>query len=256
MAAGAKVIAIFSEKGGVGKTTLAMNISVVFAKRGYRVLLIDMDPQGHIGKLFGVEGVGKQNLLSFLIRGEFSEGIIKKTRIGNLFVIPSDWSLADFTVNVARDPARHLKLRKAIDKLRDQFDIIFIDSPPSLELITLNILLASDGVIIPIVLSYLGLVAVSSTLNIIIQTKKSFKYSPGIVAIVPNMYDDNEYSRELFEKLKAKLGRAVSKTVIPRDPEIDRAQSFSTTISDISPESQTAQSFEKLVDEIILKLGI
>lgn len=251
----AKVITVFSEKGGVGKTTLTTNLSVSFAKRGYKVLVIDMDPQGHVGKLFGVEPI-KQNILIFLIKGEISDSIIKKTRVQNLWVVPSDWSLADFTVNVARDPARHLKLRKAIDNLKDKFDIIFIDPPPSLELITLNILLASDGVIIPVALTYLGLAGVAATLNIIIQTKKSFKYSPGIIAIVPNMYDDSPYSKELLEKLKSSLGKAVSKAVISKDPEIDKAQSFSATVIEISPDSQSTKNIEKLTDEIILKLGL
>lgn len=255
MSSKAKVLTIFSEKGGVGKTTLVTNLSVSFAKRGYKILTIDMDPQGHIARLFGVE-TGRQNILSFLIKGEISDSLIKKTRIDNLWVIPSDWSLADFTVNVARDSSRHLKLRKAIDKLKDKFNIIFIDPPPSLELITLNILLASDGVIVPVALTYLGLVGVASTLNIIVQTKKSFKYSPGVVAIVPNMYDDSPHSKELLEKLRSSLGKVVSKTVIVKDPEIDKAQSFSATVIEISPDSPSSKSIEKLTDEIILKLGL
>lgn len=251
----AKVIAVFSEKGGVGKTTLATNLSVSFAKRGYRVLLVDMDPQGHVANLFGVEP-SRQSILSFLVRGDISSGVIRSTRIENLWVIPSDWSLADFTVNVARDHARHLKLRKALDKLRDSFDIIFIDAPPSLELITLNVLLAADGVIIPALLTYLGLAGVASTINVMVQTKKSFKYSPGIVAIVPNMYEENALSKELLEKLRTSLGKAVSKTIIVKDPEVDKAQSFSATVLEVAPDSPASKNFEKLTDEIILKLGL
>lgn len=251
----AKVIAVFSEKGGVGKTTLATNLSVSFVKRGFKVLLVDMDPQGHVAKLFGIDSA-KQNILNFLIRSDLPDSVIKKTRIENLWIIPSDWSLADFTVNVARDPSRHLKLRKALDKIKDRFDIIFIDPPPSLELITLNILLASDGVIIPVALTYLGLAGVAATLNIIVQTRKAFKYSPGVIAIVPNMYEDTPYSKELLEKLKSSLGKVVSKTVVSKDPEIDKVQSFSATVVEVSPDSQAAKNMEKLADELILKLGI
>jgi chromosome partitioning protein len=136
------------------------------------------------------------------------------------------------------------------------FDIILIDSPPSLELITLNILLASEGVIIPVALTYLGLVGAASTLKIISQTKKAFNYAPGIIAFVPNLYDETPHTKELLEKLRAKLGKFVSKTVIYRDPEIDKAQSYSTTVVELSPDSKSAKAFENLVDEIILKIGI
>jgi chromosome partitioning protein len=251
-----KVISIFSEKGGVGKTTITTNLGVCLARKDYKTLIIDMYPQGHVAKLLGTE-LPKRRILDVLKTGNITQDeIIKNTRVEKLFIIPSDWSLADFTVNVARDPARHLKLRILVSKIKDMFDIILIDSPPSLELITLNILLASEGVIIPVALTYLGLVGAASTLKIISQTKKAFNYAPGIIAFVPNLYDETPHTKELLEKLRAKLGKFVSKTVIYRDPEIDKAQSYSTTVVELSPDSKSAKAFENLVDEIILKIGI
>jgi chromosome partitioning protein len=136
------------------------------------------------------------------------------------------------------------------------FDVILIDSPPSLELITLNILLASEGLIIPVALTYLGLVGAASTIKIISQTKKAFNYSPGIIAFVPNLYDDSPYTKELLSRLREKLGKLVSKTVIHKDYEIDKSQSYSATVVEVSPESVAAKDFENLADEIILKIGI
>jgi len=253
-----KVISIFSEKGGVGKTTIATNLAVSFARKDYKTLIIDMDPQGHVAKLFGVEPV-KRRTLELLLKGNIQNiqnEVIKETRIQKLFVLPSDWSLADFTVNVARDPIRHLKLKILINNIKDMFDVILIDSPPSLELITLNILLASEGLIIPVALTYLGLVGAASTIKIISQTKKAFNYSPGIIAFVPNLYDDSPYTKELLSRLREKLGKLVSKTVIHRDYEIDKSQSYSATVVEVSPESVAAKDFENLADEIILKIGI
>ncbi len=250
-----KTIAIFSEKGGVGKTTITTNLGVSLATKNYRTLIIDMDPQGHVGRIMGV-GPTKKGILYFLIRAQVGDEIIKETRIPKLFVVASDWSLADFTVNVAQHPNRHLKLREIIEKIKDKFDIILIDSPPSLELITLNILLAAEGVIIPVALTYLGLVGAAATLRIMAQTKKAFNYSPGVIALVPNMYEETPECKELLQKLREKLGKRMSKTVIRRAPEVDKAQSYSVTVVEMSPESPAAQDFEKLADELILKIGI
>ncbi|GBD03788.1 Sporulation initiation inhibitor protein Soj [bacterium HR19] len=250
-----KVIAIFSEKGGVGKTTIATNLSLYLAKKEYKVLIIDMDPQGHVHKVLGSEKKSGR-VLELLTKDKNPYDFISKTRIENLSIIPSDWSLADFTITVAKDPQRHIKLRNTIQKIKNDFDIIIIDSPPSLELITINILLASEGVIIPVLLSYLGLVGAASTLKIISQTKKVFKYSPAIIAFVPNMYEETPQSKELLEKLKSKLGKLVSKTVIRKDPQIDRAQSYSASVFDLEQDSVAKRDFENLADEIILKIGI
>lgn len=250
-----KVISVFSEKGGVGKTTITSNLGVALARKDYKVLIFDMDPQGHIAKIFGIEPE-KRRILQFLAAGIITDDTIKKTRIENLYVILSDWSLADFTVNVARHGDRHLKLRKVIDKIKDRFDIIMIDPPPSLELVTLNVLLAAEGVIIPVALTYLGLAGAAETLKIVAQTRKAFNYAPGVIALVPNMYENTPHCNELLERLKTKIGKHISKTVIHRDSEIDRAQSFSMTVVEISPNSQAAKDFEKLADELILRLGI
>ncbi len=250
-----KVISVFSEKGGVGKTTITSNLGTALARKNYKVLILDMDPQGHIANLFGVEPE-RRRILQFLVTGTFTDDIIKKTRIENLYIISSDWSLADFTVNVARHPDRHLKLRRIVDKIKDKFNIVMIDPPPSLELITLNVLLASEGVIIPVALTYLGLAGAAETLKIVAQTRKAFNYAPGVIALVPNMYEDTLNCKELLERLKAKVGKHVSKTIIHRDPEVDRAQSFSMTVLELNPNSQAAKDFEKLADELILRLGI
>lgn len=248
-------IAFFTEKGGAGKTTFSANVSSILAQRGLRILLVDMDPQGHSAKVLGATQSVKKTILEALIsRRRNIKEFIRLTRIGNLSILPADWSLADFTVNVANDPSRHRRLQYILDGVREDYDFIFIDTPPSLELITLNILLASDFVIIPAALTYLGLVGVASSLSVLKNLKSAFGYAPSIFLVVPNFYEDNASCNELLETLKTKLGSLVSSTLIHRDPEIDRAQSYSLTVIELSPQSQGAMDFQNLCDEITLKI--
>jgi chromosome partitioning protein len=221
---------------------------------GKKSLLIDMDPQGHSAKILGVTQGGRKTILDLLIRRGDIRDFVRYTRIGNLWMIPSDWSLADFTVNVANDSTRHLKLKMFLDGVLD-YDFIFIDPPPSLELITVNVLLASDYVIIPVPLTYLGLVGCASTLKVLSNTKKAFGYAPHLLFVVPNIYEEGGVSEKLLEILRGKLGDMVSQTVIRKDIQIDRAQSFALTVLEMSPQSYGTEDFKKLYSEIIAKIG-
>lgn len=246
-------ISILMEKGGAGKTTFCANLATLWAQNGTKTLIIDLDPQGHLARILGVTYSGRRTILDLIVRGGDIRDFVVPTRIGGLSIIPSDWSLADLTVNIANDPTRHLKLRTLLDGVAD-YELAILDTPPSLELITVNILLASDSVIIPVPLTYLGLVGCANTLKVISNAKKAFGYAPKILAVVPNIHDGSSLCEEFLSLLRRKLGEFVSETVIPKDPEVDRAQSFTLTVVELAPDSPGAKNFRKLHAELLSKI--
>ena len=249
-----KKVALINEKGGSCKTTLVVNLGSYLALyRGMRVLLIDLDPQGQTGKALGYDVRGLYKTIHTLLVDEEAhpEEFIHHTRIQGLDVILSNKGLIDFPVMVADHRDRMTKLHKRIAPLRG-YDYIIFDSPPSLGLITLNIMMATDEIIIPVSLTYFALDGCAEIMDTVEQVRANFGRSDLEVShIVPTLYRNTRLARELLEKLRSNFEDRVARTVIGYNVKIDEAQSHGQTIWEYAPKSRGAEMLRSLAEEVV-----
>ena len=250
-----KKIAIVNEKGGSGKTTLTVNIGSWLAQQGKKVLLVDMDPQGQVGKALGLN-VNKLNYSVFDLLIQDTEithkDVIIENHRPNLDILPSNKFLTDFPVNVAKSKDRFLRLKGVFSKLEKEYDFILIDSPPSLGLTTLNILIASEEVIIPVSMTYLSLDGCAEIIDTVRTIRKNFDHKNlRLFKVVPTMYRDTRLSKLIYERLKKFFSDRVTKTVIRYNVQIDQAQSFGKDIFEFAPVGKAARMFVNLGKEIL-----
>lgn len=246
-------ISFVNEKGGSGKTTLTVNIGAYIAMQGKKVLILDMDPQGHIGKSLGIDVRRIDNTIFDVLVSEDVrlKEAIRKTSIENLDIVPSNKLLTDFVINVADHEDRHLKLKKKMAELSD-YDYVLIDCPPSLGLLTVNILLSVNEVIIPVSLTYLALDGCAEIVDTVKTVRRNFnKNDLDITMAVPTFYRNTNMADIIVEKLRKYFGNKVSNTIIKFDVKIDQAQSFGKTIFEFAPKSQGALMMEELAREVM-----
>jgi len=248
-----KVISIFNQKGGVGKTTTNVNLSACLAKRGKKVLIIDNDPQGNSTSGVGVDkSQVEYSLYDVLVDEVNPHDVIVGTEYKNLYVLPSNVDLAGAEIELSSLEEREFRLKKAIDQIRDEFDFIFMDCPPSLGLLTINSLIAADSILIPIQCEYYALEGVSSLLNTYQLVKKSLNKSLEIQGVVLSMYDGRtNLSLQVLEEVKSHFGEKVYKSVIPRNVRLAEAPSFGMPIIHYDPRSKGAYAFKKLARELV-----
>ena len=245
-------IAFVNEKGGSCKTTLAVNTAAYFADRGRKVLLVDMDPQGQVGKSLGFDVANTSpTVFELLIQPELTaREAVFATEIENMDVILSNKTLVDFTVLTAMDEDRVVKLKNKLDRLRG-YDYLIVDSPPSLGLLTLNIMMAVKEVIIPVSLTYLALDGCSEIDDTVSNVREAHgKRDLKITLVVPTLYRRTNLADAILAKLREFYGDRVAKTVIGYNVAIDEAQSFGKTIWDYAPRSRGAQLLRSLAEEI------
>lgn len=247
----AKVISIFNQKGGVGKTTININLSACLAKRGIKVLIIDNDPQGN--STSGV-GVNKSEIeyssYDVLVDEIDPREAIVETEYKNLFVLPANVDLAGAEIELSSLDRREYRLKAAVEKIRDDYDLIFIDCPPSLGLLTINSLIASDSILIPIQCEYYALEGVSSLINTYNLVKKSLNKDLEIECVVLSMYDARtNLSNQVMTEVKNHFGDKVLETAIPRNVRLAEAPSHGMPIIYYDPYSTGAYAFKKLARE-------
>ena len=249
----AKVIAICNQKGGVGKTTTAVNLSVYLASLGKRVLLIDFDPQANASSGLGFSPkLEDKSVYHGIIGQENFENLIKKTFSENHYLIPANQHLAGILVELVNLPEREYFLRKFINRFRHNFDYIFIDLPPSLSLLAINGLVASDEVLMPIQSEYYSLEGLSQLLGIIDLINNNLGQRLKVAGAVLTMYDKREkLSREVAKNLRQYFPYKVFETEIPRCVALAEAPSFGKPIILYKPDSTGALAYEKLAKEII-----
>ena len=248
-----KIISIVNQKGGVGKTTTSINLSTILAKKGKKVLMIDADPQGNASSGVGIDREDIElSTYDILINENELKDIVKKTNIKNLNICPSNINLAGAEVELVSVMSREHRLKEKLDVVKDDYDFIIIDCPPSLGLITLNAFTASDSVLIPVQCEYYALEGLGQLLNTISLVKKHLNKDIEIEGALLTMYDiRTNLSNQVVKEVKKYFNDKVYKNVIPRNVKLSEAPSYGMPISVYDPRSKGAKSYEKVVREFL-----
>ena len=249
-----KAIAIFNQKGGVGKTTTNINLAACLAIKGKKVLILDIDPQGNTTS--GI-GVSKKNLdktvYNIFVDQNFDprEAIIQTT-VENLDLIPASVDLAGAEVELVQMKGREISLKKGLDKIRHMYDYIFIDCPPSLGLLTINSLTAVDSVLIPIQCEFYALEGVSQLVSTIELVKKSLNPKLTVQGVILSMFDGRtNLSLQVVQEVKKYFGGKVYSTVIPRNVRLAEAPSYGMPITEYDPKSRGAEAYMDFAEEFL-----
>jgi chromosome partitioning protein len=252
-----KVIAIANQKGGVGKTTTAINLSAALAKEGYRILLADVDPQSNTTSGFGLSTDSPENSIYEVLIGKKNTGeCITDTMIENLRLIRSNINLVGIEIELVQMEEREFVLGHKIDEIRNDFDFILIDCPPSLSLITLNALTASDSVLIPVQCEYYALEGLTLLLNTIKMIKTKLKPSLDIEGYLLTMFDTRvRLSRQVADEMQKYFRDKVYETKIMRNVKLSESPSFGKPIVTYDPESTGARNYAELAREFLVKNG-
>ncbi len=247
-----KVISVANQKGGVGKTTTTVNLGTIIAKKGKKVLLIDADPQGNASSGLGVEKEVEYSTYDILVNDTKLEDAIQDTIIKNLKVCPANMNLAGAEVELVSMMSREQRLKEKLDEIKDQFDYIFIDCPPSLGLITLNSFTASDSVLIPVQCEYFALEGLGQLLNTVNLVQKHLNKNIRIEGALLTMYDiRTNLSNQVVKEVKKYFENKVYKTVIPRNVRLSEAPSYGMPITEYDPRSKGAKSYTKFAREFL-----
>ena len=250
-----KVISIFNQKGGVGKTTTNINLCSYLAMSGYKVLSIDIDPQGNTTSGLGFDKNNIETSIYDVIAYddvEIDDAIVESQLISNYFIIPSTMELAGAEVELIEKNNRESILKNKIQNMKSEFDFIFIDCPPSLGFLTVNALAASDSVLIPIQCEFYALEGVGQLVNTIHLVKKSLNKNLQVEGIIMSMYDSRtNLSNEVVSEVKKYFKDKVYKTTIPRNIRLAEAPSFGLPIMLYDGKCRGALAYENLTKEFI-----
>ena len=248
-----KVIAIANQKGGVGKSTTAINLSACLAEKGKHILVIDIDPQGNTTSGLGVEKAELDNSLYELIIGEAEpEDVIIKNTVENLDIIPSNVNLSGAEIEIFELEEKEFIIKKIVEKVRRRYDYVIMDCPPSLSMLTINALTAANSVIVPIQCEYYALEGLSQLIYTIDLVKERLNSKLKIEGILFTMFDTrNNLSSQVVDNVRNNLDQKIYNTVIPRNVRLAEAPSYGMPINLYDSRSSGAESYRKLAEEII-----
>ena len=251
-----EVIALANQKGGVGKTTTAINLGAALASLDRRVLLVDVDPQANSTSGLGFAKTGLETTAYDLLRGEPPDSAVRETAFPNLFLVPATRDLVGAEIELVELPDREHRLKDAVDRLRDSYDYVLVDCPPSLGLLTLNGLCAADAVLIPIQCEYFALEGVTDLLETIERVKIAMNPMLRIAGVLLTMYDDRtNLARQVAEDIRAHFGDRTFRTLIPRSVRLAEAPSFGKPILAYDIKSRGAEAYLALAAEVLDRAG-
>ncbi len=249
-----KAIAIFNQKGGVGKTTTNINLSACLAMRGKKVLVVDIDPQGNTTSGIGlVKRKLQYTLYDVLVNKEFDiSKAILHTKTKGLDILPASVDLAGAEIELVNLEGRERRLKKAIDKVKPMYDFVFVDCPPSLGLLTINSLTAVDSVLIPIQCEFYALEGVSQLMNTVEMVRKNMNPDIEIEGVILSMFDGRtNLSLQVVQEVKKYFGNKVFNTIIPRNVRLAEAPSYGLPIIKYDPKSTGAKAYQQFAKELL-----
>ena len=248
-----RVISIVNQKGGTGKTTTAVNFSVVLAELGKKVLLVDFDPQGNASSGIGVENGEKTGGIYEVLTGEKNiKEVVKKSCIKNVYVLPASQSLAGASIELVSFENREFRLKSALEILDKDFDFVLIDCPPSLGLLTINSLVASNFVMIPVQCEYYALEGLGQLLQTIELVKENLQPKLEILGVLLTMHDKRiKLSSEVVKEVQEKFPYRVFESIIPRNVRLAEAPSFGKSVLQYASWSKGARAYRRLGEEIL-----
>lgn len=247
-----RVLAVANQKGGVGKTTTAINLGAALAELGYRVLIIDLDPQGNATTGLGVNARNLESSVYDVVLHDVAiEDCIEPTNLRNLFVVPATIDLAGAEIELVPVLSRETRLKRALESVLGDFDFLLIDCPPSLGLLTINALSAANEVLVPIQCEYYALEGLGQLLNNIDRVRTNLNPSLTISTIVMTMFDARtRLAEQVVQEVRAHFGPRVCKTVVPRTVRLSEAPSFGQPIIVFDPTSRGAVAYRDLAKEV------
>ncbi len=251
-----KIISIFNQKGGVGKTTTNINLAAYLALKGQKVLVIDIDPQGNTSSGLGIDKENVRLTTNELLLSDeiINDMIIPISNIDNLYIVPSNMELAGADLELGYMENREFILKEKLKALNIEFDFIVIDCPPSLGLLTINALTASDSVLIPMQCEYYALEGISQLIKTIQKVKKGLNKNLEVEGVVLTMFDPRRNLQlQVAEELKSYFGELVYENSIPRNIRLAEAPSHGVPIALYDPKAKGAEAYSDLADEFLRK---